>query len=250
MRQHCTESLAAAARLHARLHACAQDVKDFHLLTSYHDQLYAALCFTVINSIEKVLRFSVVDPWMHDKGDGFPLLYVRSHAARLPGSVVRDWLVRCKVMLASSQGRLVLKVGACAHAPRLHARLSRVRRARHSVCMPSALAPRTLRAALTNAQELYSHYSQQVKDTSISMSDPHKAYLLRKAMHFFNTCLKYKAAAAAAEDCPISKPFIQARVRVCARVHVCTCERVQLHSLLPSTCDSHHGSCHVHARRS
>jgi hypothetical protein len=56
-------------------------------------------------------RFSVVDPWMHEKNDGFPLLYVRSHAARLPGSVVRDWLVRCKVALAASQGRLVLKVG-------------------------------------------------------------------------------------------------------------------------------------------
>jgi hypothetical protein len=55
-------------------------------------------------------RFSVVDPWMHEKNDGFPLLYVRSHAARLPGSVVRDWLVRCKVALAASQGRLVLKV--------------------------------------------------------------------------------------------------------------------------------------------
>lgn len=47
---------------------------------------------------------------MHEKNDGFPLLYVRSHAARLPGSVVRDWLVRCKVALAASQGRLVLKV--------------------------------------------------------------------------------------------------------------------------------------------
>jgi hypothetical protein len=47
---------------------------------------------------------------MHEKNDGFPLLYVRSHAARLPGSVVRDWLVRCKVALAASHGRLVLKV--------------------------------------------------------------------------------------------------------------------------------------------
>jgi hypothetical protein len=47
---------------------------------------------------------------MHEKNDGFPLLYVRSHAARLHGSVVRDWLVRCKVALAASHGRLVLKV--------------------------------------------------------------------------------------------------------------------------------------------
>jgi hypothetical protein len=33
----------------------------------------------------QILRFSLVDPWMHDKNDGFPLLYIRSHAARLPG---------------------------------------------------------------------------------------------------------------------------------------------------------------------
>jgi hypothetical protein len=33
----------------------------------------------------QILRFSLVDPWMHDKSDGFPLLYIRSHAARLPG---------------------------------------------------------------------------------------------------------------------------------------------------------------------
>lgn len=33
----------------------------------------------------QILRLSLVDPWMHDKNDGFPLLYVRSHAARLPG---------------------------------------------------------------------------------------------------------------------------------------------------------------------
>lgn len=65
----------------------------------------------------------MVNPWMHEKGDGFPLLYVRSHAARLPGSLVRDFLVRCKVALAASQGRLVLKVcwagfsgtAACTH---------------------------------------------------------------------------------------------------------------------------------------
>ena len=33
----------------------------------------------------QILRLSLVDPWMHDKKDGFPLLYIRSHAARLPG---------------------------------------------------------------------------------------------------------------------------------------------------------------------
>jgi hypothetical protein len=29
-----------------------------------------------------------VDPWLHELNDGFPLLYVRSHAARLPGDLV------------------------------------------------------------------------------------------------------------------------------------------------------------------
>uniref|UniRef100_A0A383WCR9 Uncharacterized protein n=1 Tax=Tetradesmus obliquus TaxID=3088 RepID=A0A383WCR9_TETOB len=140
-----------------------KDVLNLDILTSYHDQLYAAVCFSVINSVEKMFRFSAVDPWMHEKNDGFPLLYVRSHAARLPGSVVRDWLVRCKVALAASQGRLVLK-------------------------------------------ELYSHYSQQVKDTSLSLSDPHKAYLLRKAVHYFNTRLLYRPNI---DNYPTNKPIIQ-----------------------------------------
>lgn len=86
-------------------------MKHLELLSSYQDQLYAALCFSVINSIEKVLRMSLVDPWLHEKRDGFPILYVRSHAARLPGSVVKDWCFRCRVMLAEQSGRLVLKVG-------------------------------------------------------------------------------------------------------------------------------------------
>lgn len=34
----------------------SQDVKDLHLLTSLHDQLYAAVCFSVINSVEKMFR--------------------------------------------------------------------------------------------------------------------------------------------------------------------------------------------------
>jgi hypothetical protein len=57
-------------------------------------------------------------------------------------------------------------------------------------------------------QELYSHYTQQVKDTSVSLSDPHKAYLLRKAMHFFNTRLKYRPNI---DNYPSSKPVIQVR---------------------------------------
>jgi hypothetical protein len=39
----------------------------------------------------------------------------------------------------------------------------------------------------TYIQELYAHYSQQVRDTSIGLADGHKAYLLRKAVHYFNT---------------------------------------------------------------
>ena len=45
------------------------------------------------------------------------------------------------------------------------------------------------------AQELYSHYTQQVKDTCASLSDPHKAYLLRKAMHYFNTQRQHRQEA-------------------------------------------------------
>src|SRR5690348_4891448 len=55
-------------------------------------------------------------------------------------------------------------------------------------------------------QEMYSHYTQQVKETSMSLSDPHKAYLLRKAVHYFNTQLKYRANI---DKYPTNKPIIQ-----------------------------------------
>jgi hypothetical protein len=55
-------------------------------------------------------------------------------------------------------------------------------------------------------QELYSHYSQQVKDTSLSLSDPQKAYLLRKAVHYFNTRLLYRPNI---DNYPTNKPIIQ-----------------------------------------
>lgn len=35
---------------------CLQDVLNLDILTSYHDQLYAAVCFSVINSVEKMFR--------------------------------------------------------------------------------------------------------------------------------------------------------------------------------------------------
>jgi len=51
-----------------------------------------ALTLCVIATVHvictQILRFSLVDPWMHDKNDGFPLLYIRSHAARLPARCV------------------------------------------------------------------------------------------------------------------------------------------------------------------
>lgn len=58
----------------------------------------------------------------------------------------------------------------------------------------------------SRVQELYSHYSQQVKDTSLSLADPHKAYLLRKAVHYFNTRLQYKPNI---DNYPRNKPIIQ-----------------------------------------
>lgn len=56
----------------------------------------------------------------------------------------------------------------------------------------------------TCTQELYSHYTQQVKDTCASLADPHKAYLLRKAMHYFNTQRQHREEAH-------DKPLIEVR---------------------------------------
>eukprot|EP00877_Chromochloris_zofingiensis_P010644 jgi/Chrzof1/5833/Cz16g17160.t1 len=142
-----------------------QNVKQLDILSSYQDQLYAAVCFSVINSLEKIFRMSLVDPWLHEKGDGFPILYVRSHAARLPGGLVRDWLFRCKVQLTETAGKLILK-------------------------------------------DLYGVYTQQVKEKVYELSDPHKAYLLRKAMHYFNTRRLHKPAV---DDVNLmNRPMIQA----------------------------------------
>lgn len=63
-----------------------------------------------------------------------------------------------------------------------------------------------LNSCLEHMQEMYSHYTQQVKETSMSLSDPHKAYLLRKAVHYFNTQLKYRANI---DKYPTNKPIIQ-----------------------------------------
>lgn len=51
--------------------ACVgQDVRDLHLLDSYHDQLYAAVCFSVINSIEKIFRYDFTLSWCQPSGHG------------------------------------------------------------------------------------------------------------------------------------------------------------------------------------
>jgi hypothetical protein len=71
-----------------------QQTLNRDLLDSYQGKLYSAVCFSVVSTLEKILRMSLVDPWLHDKDDGFPILYVQSHAARLPGDLVRDWLFR------------------------------------------------------------------------------------------------------------------------------------------------------------
>ncbi|KAI8472414.1 MAG: hypothetical protein J3K34DRAFT_519751 [Monoraphidium minutum] len=173
-----------------------KDVRDINILSNYRDQLYAAVCFSVINSLEKILRLSMIDPWqhekndgfphpplptppltrlsmidpwLHEKNDGFPVLYVRSHAARLPGGLVRDWLFRCRVALEAGQGRMVLK-------------------------------------------DLYAHYVQQVKERAHPLSDPHRAILLRKAMHYFNTrrlhLERRKGGAGAGAAAMLGKPMI------------------------------------------
>jgi hypothetical protein len=103
----------AAASLSLRTTATKQQhlqqLGDLRALATYEGTLRAAVLLCAANTLEKLLRLSAVDPWAHDPGDGFPLLYVRSHAARLPGSLVRDWLFRCKLALADSGGRLGLQ---------------------------------------------------------------------------------------------------------------------------------------------
>jgi hypothetical protein len=65
-------------------------------------------------------------------------------------------------------------------------------------------------------QELYAHYVQQVKERAYGLSDPHRAILLRKAMHYFNTrrlhLERRRGAAAAASNLSVmAKPVITVR---------------------------------------
>lgn len=86
-----------------------------------------------------------------------------------------------------------------------------------------------------DTQELYSHYSQQVKDTSLSLADPHKAYLLRKAMHFFNT----QRTHAEQQGRAARQPVIEVRPRVMACARACGAAADSVHLLRawhPPTC--------------
>ena len=48
-------SISIAARI-ARSARPPQDIRDINLLTDYRDQLYGAVCLSVVNSLEKFLR--------------------------------------------------------------------------------------------------------------------------------------------------------------------------------------------------
>ncbi|GFH07869.1 uncharacterized protein HaLaN_02735, partial [Haematococcus lacustris] len=69
------------------------------LLKGYQQQIWIALVFSVLNALEKWLRLSLADPWLHPRNDDrYPLLYMRSNASRLPRGLMMDWLFRfnCK----------------------------------------------------------------------------------------------------------------------------------------------------------
>ncbi|GFH14456.1 uncharacterized protein HaLaN_10517 [Haematococcus lacustris] len=65
------------------------------LLKGYQQQIWIALVFSVLNALEKWLRLSLADPWLHPRNDDrYPLLYMRSNASRLPRGLMMDWLFR------------------------------------------------------------------------------------------------------------------------------------------------------------
>jgi hypothetical protein len=138
-----------------------QQLGDLRALATYEGGLRAALLLAAANTLEKLLRLSAVDPWAHDPGDGFPLLYVRSHAARLPASLVRDWLFRCRLVLQSSSDSgsgSGGSGGAAAAAGRL------------------------------DLGSVFGFYAASVRGGQVgsALSDAHRAQLLRKAVHVFS----------------------------------------------------------------
>ncbi|KAG2432202.1 hypothetical protein HXX76_009121 [Chlamydomonas incerta] len=72
--------------------------------------IYAAFVFAVLNVVDKFIRMSLADPWLHPLNeDGYPLLYMRSNAARLPRAMVLDFVFRCNVQLAEAEDKLTLR---------------------------------------------------------------------------------------------------------------------------------------------
>ncbi|PNH08713.1 hypothetical protein TSOC_004708, partial [Tetrabaena socialis] len=72
--------------------------------------VYAAFMLAVLNVVDKFVRLSLADPWLHPLNeDGYPLLYMRSNAARLPRALMLDFVFRCNVQLIESEDRLTLK---------------------------------------------------------------------------------------------------------------------------------------------
>lgn len=61
-------------------------------------------------------------------------------------------------------------------------------------------------------QDLYSHYVQQVKEVAYGLSDAHRAYLLRKAMHVFNTRRLHRPDSDKLSDRPLIQVGPAARV--------------------------------------
>ncbi|EFJ40909.1 hypothetical protein VOLCADRAFT_99266 [Volvox carteri f. nagariensis] len=72
--------------------------------------IYAAFLLAVWNVVDKFIRLSLADPWLHPLNeDGYPLLYMRSNAARLPRALVLDFVFRCNVQLRENNDRLTLR---------------------------------------------------------------------------------------------------------------------------------------------
>ncbi|GIL82402.1 hypothetical protein Vretimale_11851 [Volvox reticuliferus] len=72
--------------------------------------IYAAFMLAVLNVVDKFIRLSLADPWLHPLNeDGYPLLYMRSNAARLPRALMLDFVFRCNVQLGENNDRLTLR---------------------------------------------------------------------------------------------------------------------------------------------
>ena len=105
----CTSRLLIAA-LASKLHAlgngyCHLSLNHWRLVallrrdlvqqTSMTSLVYGAFVLAVLNVVEKFVRLSMADPWLHaEHADGYPLLYMRSNAARLPRALQLDFIFR------------------------------------------------------------------------------------------------------------------------------------------------------------